>query len=125
MKLLLDTHALIWSAIEPRRLSGSAAAAITDPANTIIVSSASAWEVSIKRRRGGLIFPPVTRQVLLDLRMQPLDVSVEHAVAVEELPDLHKDPFDRILVAQARVEGCVLVSRDPLVRAYDVPTLWD
>ncbi len=125
MRLLLDTHALIWSAIEPRRLSSSAAAAIADPGNTIIVSSASAWEISIKRRRGGLVFPAVTRQVLLDLRMQPLDVSVEHAVAVEELPDLHKDPFDRILVAQARVEGCVLVSRDPLVRAYDVRTLWD
>lgn len=125
MRLLLDTHALIWSSIEPRRLSRPAAAAITDPANTILVSAASAWEVSIKRRRGGLVFPPVTRQVLLDLRMQALDVSLEHAVAVEELPDLHSDPFDRILVAQARVEGCVLVSRDPLVRAYEVRTLWN
>ena len=125
MRLLLDTHALIWSAIEPRRLSRGAARAIADPTNTVVVSAATAWEVSIKRRRGGLVFPLVTRQVLLELRMEPLDVSVQHAVAVEELPDLHKDPFDRMLVAQARVEGCVLVSRDPLVRAYDVRTLWD
>lgn len=125
MKLLLDTHALIWSIQTPERLSARAREALVDPDATLFVSSASAWEISVKRGLGRLKFPSVTREMLTLVRMQPLSITITHADEVRALPDLHKDPFDRMLVAQARVEGCVLVSRDPLVRAYDVRTLWD
>lgn len=125
MKLILDTHTLIWAVQAPERLSGPAHDALQDPEATILVSSASAWEISVKRGQGRLKFPSVTREMLTLMRMQPLSITIRHADEVRALPDLHRDPFDRILVAQARVEGCVLVSRDPLVRAYDVRTLWD
>lgn len=125
MKLLLDTHALIWAVQAPERLSPQAREALVDPDNVLLVSAASAWEISIKRGQGRLKFPSVTREMLMLMRMKPLSIAITHADEVRALPDLHRDPFDRILVAQARVEGCVLVSRDPLVRAYDVRTLWD
>lgn len=125
MTLLLDTHVLIWAAQNPARLSPAAHDALVDPSATVLVSAASAWEISIKRGQGRLTFPTVTRELLTRMRMAPLPITLMHAAEVRLLPDLHTDPFDRMLVAQARVEGSVLVSRDPQVRAYDVRTLWD
>jgi PIN domain nuclease of toxin-antitoxin system len=124
MKLLLDTHLLLWAAGEPQRLSATALALIEDPANELVFSAASLWEVAIKRQLGRSDFrvdPRVLRRGLLDNGYLELPVSSEHTVAIDNLPPIHKDPFDRMLVAQASVEGIVLLTVDPLVARYRGP----
>ncbi len=125
MRLLLDTHALLWAAREPGRLPIRARTAVADPANDVWASAASAWEVAIKRQLGKLTAPPVTPELVTHLRFRPLPISLEHAGAVEQLPLHHHDPFDRVLIAQAQVEGLTLVSGDSAIGAYDVSLLWD
>ena len=124
MRLLLDTHALIWAATDPARLSERAASAIADPEHDVFVSAASAGEVGIKRARGRLRFPDVDAAMLAALQMHELPISLRHAVEVGGLPQHHRDPFDRMLVAQARVDAMTVVSRDRLLAAYDVAVLW-
>lgn len=121
MKLLLDTHLLLWAAGEPHRLSQEANALLNDPDHDLLFSAASLWEVTIKRGLGRDDFhvdPRLLRRGLLDNGYVELAITSAHAVAVELLPQVHKDPFDRILLAQAMVEGITLVTSDPLVARY-------
>ncbi|AMP72549.1 type II toxin-antitoxin system VapC family toxin [Ralstonia solanacearum] len=121
MKLLLDTHLLLWAAGQPDQLSPQALALIENPAHELVFSAASLWEVAIKRGLGREDFrvdPRLLRRGLLDNGYLELPITSEHAVAVDGLPPLHKDPFDRILVAQSLVEGMLLVTADPIVAQY-------
>lgn len=124
MKLLLDTHVLLWAAGEPGKLSEAALADIEDPDSELLFSAASLWEVSIKRGLGRPDFtvdPRLLRRGLLDNGYVELAVTSAHAVAVDGLPPIHKDPFDRILIAQAIVEGVTLLTVDELVMKYPAP----
>lgn len=128
MKLLLDTHAFLWWIGDDPRLSGPAREAIADPGNEVSFSVASAWELAIKTGLGrfepdGDLGPFLEEQIQRN-SFRVLPVNLEHAVSVSSLPAHHRDPFDRLLVAQAAVEGLTLVSRDPQLRKYDAPTLW-
>lgn len=121
MNLLLDTHLLLWAASEPERLSSKARALLLDPSNQLLFSAASLWEISIKNSLERADFKADPRRLwrmLLVNGYRELPVSSEHTVAVNELPPLHKDPFDRILVAQARVEGLLLLTVDTAVAKY-------
>jgi PIN domain nuclease of toxin-antitoxin system len=124
MKLLLDTHLLLWAAGDPGRLSDTATALISDPENELFFSAASLWEIAIKHGLGRPDFKVdarVLRRGLLDNGYSELPIGSEHAVAIGSLPDIHKDPFDRILVAQATVEGITLLTADGLVAQYPGP----
>jgi PIN domain nuclease of toxin-antitoxin system len=124
LKLLLDTQLLLWAAGRPERLSSRARALLDDPRNELMFSSASLWEVAIKRGLGRPDFrvdPRLLRRGLLDNGYGELPITSDHAVAVDGLPAIHKDPFDRILVAQSIVEGIALVTADPLVAQYAGP----
>lgn len=123
MNLLLDTHVLLWALGDEARLSQEARDAITDGSNRVLVSAVSAWEITVKKALGKLRAPDDLVAQLERQRFTPLDVTVPHALAVGDLPDHHADPFDRMLVAQARVDSLTLVSRDPQVRRYDVDLL--
>jgi PIN domain nuclease of toxin-antitoxin system len=121
VKLLLDTHLLLWAAGQPHRLSQAANDLLNDPDNDLLFSAASLWEVTIKRGLGRDDFrvdPRLLRRGLLDNGYGELAITSAHAVAVELLPPIHKDPFDRILLAQAMVEGIMLVTSDPVVARY-------
>ena len=121
MKLLLDTHVLLWAAGEPKKLSLKARRLITDTENELMFSAASVWEVAIKRALGRADFQVDTRlfrRGLLDNGYAELPVFSAHAVAVEALPPIHKDPFDRLLVAQSLIEGIVLLTTDATVARY-------
>ena len=124
MKLLLDTHAALWFLSGDKRLSEPARNHLVDDANPVLLSAAVVWEISIKRSLGKLVVPNEYLAVLLDAGVQPLSVTVEHAAAVEALPPHHRDPFDRMLVAQALLEGAALVSTDEALRPYGVTLLW-
>jgi PIN domain nuclease of toxin-antitoxin system len=124
MKLLLDTHLLLWAAGEPRRLSKRARTLIDDPDNELLFSAASLWEVAIKRGLGREDFKVdarLLRRGLLDNGYSELPIMSDHVVATEGLPAIHKDPFDRVLVAQATVEGVTLLTIDSLVAQYPGP----
>jgi PIN domain nuclease of toxin-antitoxin system len=124
MKLLLDTHLLLWAAGEPRRLSKRARTLIDDADNELLFSAASLWEVAIKRGLGREDFKVdarLLRRGLLDNGYNELPISSDHVVATESLPPIHKDPFDRVLVAQATVEGITLLTIDSLVAQYPGP----
>ncbi len=121
MKLLLDTHLLIWQIGQPKKLSAAARAYLDNPANDLLFSAANIWEVAIKYGRGRADFridPRLLRRGLLDHGYIELPITSAHAVAIEALPPLHKDPFDRILVAQSAVEEIILLTADPLVAQY-------
>ena len=124
MKLLLDTHLLLWAAGKPNRLSTTARKLIDSPANELLFSAASVWEVAIKRGLGRSDFeadPRLLRRGLLDNGYAELPVLSDHVVAIESLPRIHKDPFDRLLVAQATVEGITLLTADSVVAEYPGP----
>ncbi len=124
MNLLLDTHLLLWAAGEPERLSTQARGLMLDPSNQLVFSSASLWEVSIKNQLDRTDFnvdPRRLWRLLLANGYRELRVSGEHAIALNDLPRLHGDPFDRILVAQARVEGLLLLTVDKTVARYGDP----
>jgi PIN domain nuclease of toxin-antitoxin system len=121
MNLLLDTHVFLWALDDHPGLSPRAREAIVTGGNIVYVSAATAWEISIKRRLGKLAFPESDYLEELRLhRFTPLNITTEHALAVEHLPPHHKDPFDRMLIAQARAENLALVTQDPQMRLYDV-----
>ena len=127
MKLLLDTHVLLWWSSGDPRLSEAAPAAMGDGSNALFVSSVSAFEVATKVAIGKVTLTgpvgPVLTAAAAGLGASELPVRIRHAVAVATLPLHHRDPFDRLLVAQALVGGLVLATQDPLVRAYSVATL--
>lgn len=124
MKLLLDTHLLLWAAGEPERLSLQAKELLDNPENELLFSAASLWEVAIKRGLGRPDFKVdarLLRRGLLDNGYGELPIVSDHVVATEGLPLIHKDPFDRVLVAQATVEGITLLTTDSLVSQYPGP----
>lgn len=124
MKLLLDTHLLLWAAAEPDRISLRARKLIDDPRNELLFSAANLWEVAIKRGLGRNDFQVDTRLLrrgLLDNGYNELPIVSQHVVAIESLPTIHKDPFDRILVAQVTVEGITLLTTDATVAKYPGP----
>lgn len=124
MKLLLDTHLLIWAAGFPERMSADAHELIADTGNELFFSAASLWAIAIKSALGREDFTVdarLLRRGLLDNDYNELSVSSEHAVAIEGLPPIHKDPFDRLLVAQSMVEGITLLTADEIVSQYPGP----
>ncbi len=126
MKLLLDTHVFLWLLAEPERLGGHIAS-LEDPGNELLVSAASSWEIAIKVQLGKLDLPDDPKRYVPN-RMQaigakPLPIEHNHALAVSELPPLHRDPFDRLLVAQARDLGLQVVTADVQITLYDVEAL--
>jgi len=124
MKLLLDSHLLLWAAGAPERLSEVARSLITDPDNELLFSAASLWEIAIKRAIGRSDFQVdarVLRRGLLDNGYDELPVTSEHAVSIDALPPIHRDPFDRILIAQALVEGITLLTTNETVTQYAGP----
>lgn len=124
MKLLLDTHAALWYLARDKRLSRPALELILEPANGLLLSAAVVWEVALKRGMGKLDAPEDFVDRMRRAGGEPLSMTIEHAEASAQLPWHHRDPFDRILVAQARIEDAVLVTADPELRAYDVKTAW-
>ena len=123
MKLVLDTHAFLWWLSDPNLLSPAAAKAIADPQNRILVSAAVLWEIAIKRAIGKLTAPVDLLVAYSIAGFDLLPISVEHIVATEQLPLHHRDPFDRMLVAQVVVEGATLVTRDARLLLYGVATI--
>ena len=122
MSLLLDTHVVLWLlAGEDRRFGPAALVALRDQLAT--VSAATVWEIAIKRRLGKLRAPTGLVETVAAAGLQLLSVTALHAEQVAELPDLHRDPFDRLLVSQARLEGLTLVTADAIVRRYDVSAI--
>lgn len=121
MKLLLDTHLLLWAASEPDQLPDKARQLIADTGNNLLFSAASMWEIAIKSTLGRDDFkvdPRVLRRGLLDNGYIELEISSEHAVTTNSVPPIHKDPFDRMLIAQAMVEGIILLTSDAAVAQY-------
>lgn len=124
MKLLLDTHAALWWLSDNPRLSQRCADLLTDTSNQVLLSAAVVWEVAIKRSLGKLDSPGDFAATLLGAGAQGLPVGIDHAEAIAELPWHHRDPFDRLLIAQATVEGAVVLSGDDAFRPYGVPLVW-
>lgn len=126
MNLLLDTHVLLWWLKDPRKLAEQASAAIRDPGNLVYYSAANIWEISIKSALGKL--PLLSRDemegALAADEIRALPVSPTHAWGVSELPLHHGDPFDRMLISQSRSESLRLVTKDPLMKPYDVEVIW-
>ena len=124
MKLLLDTQLLLWAAGQPERLSAVARKQLNNPRNELLFSAASLWEIAIKGNLGREDFrvePRVLRRGLLDNGYAELPVTSQHAVSIDGLPPLHKDPFDRLLLAQALTEGITLLTGDAQLARYHGP----
>jgi PIN domain nuclease of toxin-antitoxin system len=124
VKLLLDTQLLLWAAGQPERLPVGARTVIDDARNQLMFSATSLWEVAIKSGLGRADFRAdarLLRRGLLDNGYDELAITSEHAVAIANLPPIHKDPFDRMLVAQSAVEGILLLTTDPIVAQYPGP----
>ena len=124
MKLLLDTQILLWAAGHPTRLTPAARKLLNDPRNELLFSAASLWEIAIKNALGRNDFrvdPRVLRRGLLDNGYAELPITSQHAVSIDGLPDLHHDPFDRLLLAQAQCEGITLVTGDAQLARYPGP----
>ncbi len=129
MRLILDTHTLLWWDAERGKLSPTALAFCQDPGNTLLVSMASLWELQIKVQTGKLILREPLTTIVKDQEANGvlfLPISQEHVYALDSLPFFHKDPFDRLILAQARVEGATLLSADTVMPDYAqfVPILW-
>lgn len=124
MKLLLDTQILLWAAGQPKRLSAAGRKLLNDSRNELFFSAASLWEIAIKNTLGREDFhaePRLLRRGLLDNGYSELPITSQHAVNIDSLPPLHKDPFDRILLAQALSEGITLVTTDAQLAKYPGP----
>jgi len=126
MRYLLDTNVVVWLLLGDRSaLPPTVVAAIGSTASDPLVSAASVWEIAIKRSLGKLTVDPSWPRALTRLDLTPLPVTAEHAARVQGLPWHHRDPFDRLLVAQADIEGATLITSDRQLDAYDIPTMWD
>ena len=123
MRLLLDTHTLLWWLEESPSLSAEAYEAIAEPDNDVVVSAATVWELEIKRATGKLKAPGQLVRRITAEKFKPLPITVEHGAGAGKLPLHHSDPFDRMLIAQAQIEGLTLVTRDPRFAPYAVMTL--
>lgn len=128
MRLLLDTHALLWAMDDESKLSSSAADLLSEFDNSLVLSAASYWEIAVKLALGkyrlSKPFERYFREAIQILHLKILPIELSHAAIVAELPRHHGDPFDRLLVAQAKVEQIPIVSRDPALDAYGIERLW-
>jgi PIN domain nuclease of toxin-antitoxin system len=128
MRLLLDTHTLLWSLTDVSRLSKKAKQLIEDGENDILVSAASAFEIALKTQLGKLRLPakPSTfiSEQMLQKDFRPLSITANHALYVFELPALHRDPFDRLLIAQSHLEQLPIITSDALISQYAIKTIW-
>ena len=127
MKYLLDTHAFMWMDSEPEKLSARVQQLCQDTENTLMLSVVSIWEMQIKNQLGKLQLKMPLAELIREQQengIEILPVEAAHIFALESLPNLHKDPFDRLLVAQAIVEGAILISVDPLITQYSVQVEW-
>jgi PIN domain nuclease of toxin-antitoxin system len=124
LKLILDTHAALWWLSGDEQFGVAAEEQITDATNQLLLSAAVVWEVAIKRSLGKLHAPDEFGATFIAGGAQPLPITLEHAAAVERLPWHHRDPIDRLLIAQATMERAVLVSADDALLAYDVRVVW-
>lgn len=128
MNVLLDSHVFVWQDMDSGRLSATARTYLNDPANRILFSVASAWEITIKIQIGKLKLSDTLSVVVAQQRAQnPFDilpVMFDHALQVGSLPQIHKDPFDRMLVAQAIVENAIILTDDHLIQQYPIRTVW-
>ena len=122
-RLLLDTHALVWWLSDVSRLSQAARAAIAEPRNDIFVSAISGWEIAVKRAKGRMTAPDHLSEMIEERGFNHLPLTFHHAEQAGLLPMHHRDPFDRLLVAQAQAEGLVLVTRDARIPRYGIRTL--
>jgi len=123
MRLLLDAHTLLWWLEESPSLSAEAYEAIAEPDNDVVVSAATVWELEIKRATGKLEAPGQLVRRITAEKFEPLPITLEHGAGAGKLPLHHSDPFDRMLIAQAQIEGLTLVTRDPRFAPYAVMTL--
>jgi PIN domain nuclease of toxin-antitoxin system len=128
VKVLLDTHVLLWWLVDDPRLPAGPRSILAEPDNTLLVSSASAWEIATKHRLGKL---PEAGEIVRDFenllrraQMSTLPISVAHALKAGSLPGHHRDPFDRLLIAQSLLEGVPIMTRDPAFEPYKVELLW-
>ena len=128
MKYLLDTHTFLWFVTDDNRLSSKARSIIQDSNNEIYFSAASAWEMSIKAKLGRLKLGGNLESFIIEQLTEnifgPLAITVSHSLYTEKLPQIHKDPFDRIMISQSKVEDMVLITRDREIREYKVSTVW-
>ena len=127
MRVLLDTHAFVWWACEPAKLSAAAEAAFLDPSIELLLSVVSVWEIVIKLQLGKLTLSGNLAAIVGQQQANGIDVlpvTLEHVLAVEQLPTFHRDPFDRLLIAQAIVEGASVMTKDSLFSKYPVKLLW-
>lgn len=128
MRILLDTHAFLWWVMNDSQLSDTAQSLITDPNNNVLFSTASAWEIVIKVNIGKLTLPesPTTYipSRLASNQFEPMSIQMNHVLQVVNLPNYHRDPFDRILIAQSQVEQTTILTIDRLIIQYPVKTLW-
>lgn len=128
MRLLLDTHTFLWWDSGAEALSTRVRSLCEDPANQLVVSVVSIWEMQVKNRLGKLPLPTglreiVERQQAIN-RLELLPVGLEHVLALGDLPDVHRDPFDRLLIAQAKAEGMAVLTKDALFSQYPVAVIW-
>ena len=128
MKYLLDTHAFLWFVSEDNRLSSKAQSIIKNSRNDIYFSAVSAWEISIKIRLGRLTIEedlePFIIKQLAENNFSTISITIFHSIYTSKLPDIHKDPFDRMIVAQSQVEDMPLISKDKNINKYKVPVVW-
>ena len=126
MRVLVDTQALLWVLLAPARISDRAREVLLDPANDVLVSVASAWEIAIKRGLGKLVLPETLEDGVHRCGFRFLPVTAEHCEALGDLPASgdHRDPFDRMLAVQARLDGCRLLSKDAKLDRYGVQRIW-
>jgi PIN domain nuclease of toxin-antitoxin system len=123
MNLLLDTHTFLWWMAAKEKLSDAARLEIASSRNQIAISSAVAWEIVLKAERGKLSAPPDLALAIQNNRFSLLPITLPHVLEVRQLPPIHTDPFDRLLIAQARTDGLTLVTRDATIPKYEVPVL--
>ena len=123
MRLLLDSHILVWAILQPERMTSALERTLADQRNERYVSTATIWELGLKQGREKITLPPDLTTDLEEINAEALDVTMEHAVATTKLPFLHADPFDRMLIAQAQIERLTLVTADRRIAAYDVDVL--
>lgn len=128
MRALLDTHAFLWWISDSGRLSKRAYEFIEKPSNTIYLSSVSCWEISIKSTLGSIQFPKkmgsfIAEQISIN-SFEPLSINISHAVNIRDLPQHHKDPFDRMLISQSQIEDMPLITGDKLISKYKIELIW-
>ena len=128
MKYLLDTHAFLWFVLDDKRISTKAKSIIKDSKNEIYFSAASAWEIAIKTKLDRLKIKGDLESFIIEQlstnNFVPLSITISHSLYTERLPQFHKDPFDRIIIAQSKIENMSLISKDKNIKKYKVPIVW-